>query len=100
MEKSMEFQSTRDENSIKYFSAQVIKQGLADDGGLFVPAKIPSLTKDEIHEFCSLSYPQIAARVLSKFLTDYTYDELLEDCQFVCFAGYLSRLRLFVSPRI
>ena len=77
----MEFQSTRDKNSIKYTSAQVIKQGLADDGGLFVPAKIPSLTKDEIHEFCSLSYPQIAARVLSKFLTDYTYDELLEDCQ-------------------
>ena len=76
----MEFQSTRDKNSIKYCSAQVIKQGLANDGGLFVPTKIPSLTYDEIKSYCSLSYPELAATVLSKFLTDYTFEELLEDC--------------------
>ena len=41
MEKFMKFQSTRDQNKIKYDSAQVIKQGLANDGGLFVPEEIP-----------------------------------------------------------
>ena len=80
MEKFMEFQSTRDKNSTKYCSAQVIKQGLANDGGLFVPTEIPSLTYDEIKSYCSLSYPELAATVLSKFLTDYTFEELLDDC--------------------
>ena len=77
----MEFQSTRDLFAKKYSAAEVIKQGLADDSGLFVPTEIPLLTKDEINSFCSLSYPEIAANILSKFLTDYTYDELLEDCK-------------------
>lgn len=77
----MEFQSTRDLNEKKYSAAQVIKQGLADDGGLFVPTRIPLLSQDEITSFCSLSYPELAATILSKFLTDYTYDELLDDCR-------------------
>lgn len=77
----MYFQSTRDKNAIKYTSAEVIKQGLADDGGLFVPTEIPTLTKEEIISFASLSYPELAATVLSKFLTDYSYDELLIDCK-------------------
>lgn len=76
----MNFQSTRDKQAKKYSSAQVIKQGLADDGGLFVPENIPTFTKDEIISFCSLSYPELAARILSYFLSDYSYDELLEDC--------------------
>lgn len=77
----MKFQSTRDANKVKLSAAQVIKQGLADDGGLFVPEKIPSLSKDEILEICNDSYPVAAAKILSKFLTDYTYDELLADCE-------------------
>lgn len=76
----MKFQSTRDEKQIKYTSAQVIKQGLAEDGGLFVPDTIPTLSQDDILSFCSLSYPELAATILGKFLTDYTYDELLKDC--------------------
>ena len=75
----MNFHSTRDKSKTKYSSAEVIKQGLASDGGLFVPEEIPQLTLDEISSFCSLSYPELAATVLSKFLTDYTYAELLED---------------------
>ena len=77
----MYFISTRDNNSTKYPSAQVIKQGLANDGGLFVPTEIPCLTKEEILSFCSLSYPELAATILSKFLSDYTFDELLADCK-------------------
>ncbi len=75
----MRFQSTRSNEKIKYTSAQVIKQGLANDGGLFVPEAIPSLTKDDIASFCDLSYPELASTVLSMFLTDYSFNELLED---------------------
>lgn len=76
----MKFQSTRDINKNKYSSAQVIKQGLANDGGLFVPESIPFVSYDELQSFCSLSYPELAATILRKFLTDYSIDELYEDC--------------------
>lgn len=77
----MKFQSTRDLNKTKYDSAFVIKQGLASDGGLFVPESIPQITNSDIENYCSLPYPSLAAEILSKFLADYTYDELLNDAQ-------------------
>ena len=78
----MFYYSTRDpKKSKKYTSAEIIKQGLADDGGLFIPESVPALTKDEVMALCSDSYPVRAAKILSKFLTDYTYEELLSDCE-------------------
>ena len=44
----MKFQSTRELKSSALSAAQVIKQGLAGDGGLFVPEEIPTLTFEEI----------------------------------------------------
>ena len=70
----MQYFSTRDQQKNTFTSAEVIKKGLADDGGLFVPDSIPSITRKEIETFCTLSYPERAATILSKFLTDYTYD--------------------------
>ena len=75
----MKYFSTRDKSKRTFDSAQVIKQGLATDGGLFVPESIPTLSENEIHQLCKKDYPQRAAYVLSKFLTDYTYEELLQD---------------------
>lgn len=77
----MKYQSTRDSKQEKFTSAQVIRKGLADDGGLFVPESIPTLSFDEIKELCDMEYAKRAAYVLGKFLTDYTYEELLEDCE-------------------
>ncbi len=77
----MKFYSTRDTKKQKLDSAQVIKQGLASDGGLFIPESVPALTKDDITALCAMSYPERAAKVLSMYLTDYTYDELLADCK-------------------
>lgn len=77
----MKYHSTRDLNKIKYESSLVIKQGLASDGGLFVPETIPTLSLDEISEYTSLSYPELAATILSKYLTNYSFEELLEDCK-------------------
>ena len=62
-------------------SAEVIKMGLAPDGGLFIPETIPALTAEEITALCGESYPVRAAKILGKFLTDYTYEELLSDCE-------------------
>ncbi len=59
-------------------SAEAILQGLSSDGGLFVPEKIPRITQDEIGELVNKTYEQRAAKILGKFLTDYTEDELGE----------------------
>ena len=77
----MMYQSTRDASHKKYSAAEVIKMGLAPDGGLFIPETIPALTTEEIAALCKDTYPVRAAKILGKFLTDYTYEELLSDCE-------------------
>ena len=77
----MMYQSTRDASHKKYTAAEVIKMGLAPDGGLFIPESIPALTAEEIGALCKDTYPVRAAKILGKFLTDYTYEELLSDCE-------------------
>lgn len=69
--------STRSKDGKKYTSAEVIKNGLADDGGLFVPEHIPTITYEDIDAMRSMTYAERAARVLGMFLTDYDSDELL-----------------------
>ena len=58
-------------------SAFVIKNGLAPDGGLYVPETLPTLDQKTIESLVGLSYPERAAYILSLFLTDYTKEELL-----------------------
>ena len=77
----MMFQSTRDAGAAKVSAAFAIKQGLAADGGLFVPEQVPSISREDIEKLCHDDYPTRAAKILSLFLTDYTYDELLTDCK-------------------
>ena len=77
----MLYKSTRSQAPATHSAAQIIKQGLAADGGLFVPEEIPALSMAEIEAFCHDSYPVRAAKILSKFLSDYTYEELLADCE-------------------
>ena len=51
----MYYQSTRNK-SLRVSSAQAIAQGISEDGGLFVPCEIPSLSLDEIKSLCDKSY--------------------------------------------
>lgn len=75
----MNYISTRGNGGVTS-AAGAIKRGLASDGGLFVPEKLPTLEDGELKKLSNMTYPERAATVLSKFLTDYTYEELLEDC--------------------
>ena len=76
----MNYISTRGGGS-RRASAYAIKTGLAEDGGLYMPEYIPTLTLEELSLFVRESYTIRAARILSKFLTDYTFNELLEDAE-------------------
>ena len=75
----MKYISTRGRYTGRVDAAYAIKRGLAEDGGLFMPEDIPALTKDELLALSGKSYNERAAYVIGKFLTDYSYDELLED---------------------
>ena len=59
-------------------SAEAILKGLADDGGLLVPEEIPTLTMDEIKSLVEMRYESRVVDILSRFLTDYSLDELNE----------------------
>ena len=75
----MMFFSTRDSEKKLFKASEVIKNGLAADGGLFVPDSIPAVSLEDISNLAKMSYPERAATVLSMYLSDYTYEELLED---------------------
>ena len=68
------YKSTRNENE-KVTASQAILQGLANDGGLFAPESIPALGVS-LDELANMSYQEVAYEVLSKFLTDFTEEEL------------------------
>lgn len=56
-------------------ASEAILKGLSKDGGLFVPTAIPKLdiSMDRLAE---MSYQEIAYEVMSRFLTDFTEEEL------------------------
>lgn len=56
-------------------ASQAILQGLALDGGLFVPERIPALDVS-FKELSAMSYQEIAFEVMKLFLTDFTEEEL------------------------
>ena len=69
------YKSTRD-SSIRVESAAAIAKGISEEGGLFVPESIPSISMDELKSLAGMNYAQRAAFVFSKYLTDYTDAEL------------------------
>ncbi|MBE7029009.1 MAG: threonine synthase [Ruminococcaceae bacterium] len=71
----MLYLSTRN-NNLKISSSQAIKQGLSEDGGLFVPECFPKVSLEEIGSLKDKKYVDIAKFVLSKYLTDFTKEEL------------------------
>ena len=59
-------------------ASEAILKGLAPDGGLFVPEKLPVLDVS-MEELKGLSYQETAYAVMKQFLTDFTEEEL-KDC--------------------
>lgn len=71
------YKSTRGgENGVT--ASQAILKGLAQDGGLFVPDRIPTLDIP-METLAQMSYQEVAYEVMSRFFTDFTEEEL-KDC--------------------
>ncbi len=70
----MQMKSTRGAAAVS--PSMAILRGLAPDGGLYVPAQFPAFSAQEIASLVSMNYQQRAAFVLSRFLPDFTAQEL------------------------
>ena len=68
------YKSTRG-NGETVTASEAILKGLSQDGGLFVPTVIPSLDVPA-ERLAQMSYQETAYEVMSRFLTDFTEEEL------------------------
>ena len=68
------YKSTRD-NSKSLTASQAIVKGIADDGGLFMPDRFPSLDLS-LEDLSKLDYRGVAYEVMKLFFSDFTEEEL------------------------
>lgn len=71
----MNYVSTRN-NDIKVTAAQAIASGISEEGGLFLPCSIPTLSPADFNKLSELDYKGRAAYVLKMFLSDFTAEEI------------------------
>ncbi|MGE5541389.1 MAG: threonine synthase [Bacillota bacterium] len=77
----MQYISTRGMAASKPFK-KILLEGLAEDGGLYVPGRLPSLSPEEWNGLAGKDYVSVALAVLSKLASDIPPDDLkrlLED---------------------
>lgn len=72
----MDFFSTRGEGPVS--GAKAIVNGIAKDGGLYVPSSFPKLSTEDLHDLAELDYYERAAYIMSLYLTEFSYEELKE----------------------
>ena len=95
----MRYLSTRDPRpspSTLSFT-EALLGGLADDGGLYVPDRLPVLSVATLREYAGLPYAELAARVVSLFAGEtFAMDELRQ----LTVAAYSSFNRAAVVPLV
>ena len=73
----MKYISTRD-NNLEFSFEEVFLKGLADDGGLFIPANIQPFSKEELDRFKKLDYTDLATEIIHPFLGSFITKESLK----------------------
>ena len=71
------FKSTRGSNE-KVLSSQAIVNGIAEDGGLYIPEFLPKIGKP-LSYLKEMNYDELAFHIMKKFFTDFE-DLVLQEC--------------------
>ena len=71
----MKYKCTRD-SSMTVTASQAIVQGIAENGGLFVPETLPAYSLDDLKEMQNMDYFGRAAKVVADFLPEFTSEEI------------------------
>ena len=90
----MQFISTRGGMQPQPFS-ETLLEGLAPDGGLAVPAEMPTVDSETLERWRALTYPQLATEVLGLFATDIPREDLarMTEAAYAPFPGNVVPLR-------
>jgi threonine synthase len=56
--------------------AQAIRYGMVPAGGLFVPARIPGINREQLPAMRDYSYQQLALRIMTPFLDGFSEEEI------------------------
>ena len=71
----MLYYSTRNKNN-RVTASKAILTGISQEGGLFVPERIPQLSKNDIDALRSINYKGRAKYILKMYLSDFTDEEI------------------------
>lgn len=71
----MNYLSTRGDTTRRSF-CQILLEGLAPDGGLYLPDEYPQVSEAMLARWRALSYPELAFEILSLFIDDIPADDL------------------------
>ena len=71
----MRFISTRGGEKVTF--SEAVAKGIAANGGLFVPEKLPVVSDTEMEEMLDSSYTERTAKIIKKFFSDLDGEELL-----------------------
>jgi len=66
----MKYVSTRDTSKTFEFK-EVFVKGLADDGGLFIPKSLIKFSEEEIRDFKTLNYSDLAKKIIYPFIGNF-----------------------------
>ena len=75
---SLLYKSTRGKSKELFFK-DVVFEGLASDGGLYIPKEWPKLDSDLINDFKKMSYQEIAFFVFREYIDSSLSDSDLKD---------------------
>lgn len=79
----MKYITTRSSQAEAKGFQDVLLAGLASDGGLYVPAELPQLSKDDIRQLRGLPYNELAFAIIKPFvggeIDDTTLKQLIDD---------------------
>jgi len=70
----MNFFSTRGKTAFSF--SEAVLRGIAPDGGLFSPDKIPKIGSDFWEKFSESNFAEVAAEIFSKFANDFSLAEI------------------------
>ncbi len=76
----MRYVSTRGHADRKRF-CEILLEGLAPDGGLYLPESYPQVSAATLESWRSLSYPQLAFEILSLYIDDISAADLKALCE-------------------
>ena len=65
----MNYYSTRNSKLDKKFD-EIIIEGLASDGGLYMPKLFPKININELQNNENITYPELASRIISLYVGD------------------------------